>query len=428
MLGLLKCSVPKHDRGPNRTRLCPEALESRWVPDGAPVPVPDPPPAFLADISYDVAVGQEFAATTGAGVLDNFDLSAFGHVAVTSIVIPGVPTVYDPGEAIAVSGWGTLTVAADGNFTFVPDGAPSGDLTFEYGFSDQTFSSSGDATLCVGGSGSDYGPEDLSTSLAGTLEYHRTSTSPDFSDVFMVYTPPFYSETDAQTHVTSLVYQVFEGGLVHVEDVATVPLSGSDSAGLKSELRDFSFTDGQELVSYIVEVRQAVDAATADITAALGGNYGTSAMKGKIDRWFKGNGTGAEHQAPTQTQVGIIVDTFQAVADNLDNSTITYHNDAEYDGYGWHEDGEVGIGTWYYSGWYGTGSTSDEKFGTLIHELSHINPPGTKDKAYFLPPNLTASTVVWLDTGDYETEVTVTTANLLINADSYAGFLTQYYR
>jgi hypothetical protein len=124
---------------------------------------------------------------------------------------------------------------------------------------------SGTAHLCVGGSGSNYGPEHLSASPAGTLEYHRSYYAGPLtvSDVFTVYSVPYHSETGLAG--ITLVYQIFVGNLAHVEDVVVTQLSHGEPVELRSALWGFKFTDGQELVDHIVEVRQALDEATYDI-------------------------------------------------------------------------------------------------------------------------------------------------------------------
>jgi hypothetical protein len=237
---------------------------------------------------------------------------------------------------------------------------------------------------------------------------------------------PYHEGTLPGGTIPSLTYQILEGELTRVESVATVALPVSDFLPeLQSDLWDFTFADGQELVGHIVNVRQLLDTATVDIQAALGGTYGTSAMKGRIDRWFKGNA--ANEPDPTQQQAGEILDVYLGVASNLDTDTITYRNKGSALGYqdlygwnsGWNDGNEIHMGAHYFSGGAG------DRFGTVIHELVHTQT-GDEDYAYFdNPESLTGPDVVW--NVNPLIGLTVTTAELIENPDSYAGLLTQYY-
>jgi hypothetical protein len=110
--------------------------------------------------------------------------------------------------------------------------------------------------------------------------------------------------------------------------------------------------------------------------------------------------------------------------------------DVEYETlYGTNEGGEIHMGAWYWDhedeeeNWVAV--TAADRFGTVIHELTHTKPSefvqGTTDNGYFLNPDSLEddfTPVVWQLGG---VTVPVTTANLVSNADSYAGYLTQYY-
>jgi hypothetical protein len=116
------------------------------------------------------------------------------------------------------------------------------------------------------------------------------------------------------------------------------------------------------------------------------------------------------------------------VADGLDNNTITYRNKGAAPGYedyyGWNTGAEIHMGALYFSG------DARDRFGTVIHELTHFGPPGTGDAAYFDNPVAFENPYVgvdWRDPDDTDYPITVTTGELIDNADSYAGFLTQFY-
>jgi hypothetical protein len=150
-------------------------------------------------------------------------------------------------------------------------------------------------------------------------------------------------------------------------------------------------------------------------------------MKGQIDRWFQGNA--ANEPAPTQQQAGTIRGNFQDVADGLDGYKIEYESDADTDGWGMCDFEYIYIRKYYFFGRNQTPATARDRFGTVIHELSHLLA-WTGDAAYFRNPESLDNPnmdVVWLDTADSETEINVTTAALIGNADSYAGFLSQFY-
>ena len=381
-----------------RSRLQVTALEDRTVPSGGQGGDPPPLSPPIVAISYDVAEQQSFAATIGVGLLNNYSLGSFGSgTAIQSIQLPGSSTTYNTATPIATNGGGTLTVGSNGSFSFIPGSTQTGADTFQFNISDGTHSGFGTVTLAVGGSGLNYGSNNLTAAPAGSLTFSRTLADSVSDDDFIVHDVPFHLATNGTTGVIELGYQLFVGKLAHVDDESTVLLPTiTEWTILQSDLRDFKFADGQELVQHIVEVRQAVDVAIEDISASLGPGYDTSAMKGQINRWFKGNGAGAPSAAPTQTQVGAILVVYQGVADNLDGHTITYVNKSDElayaDLYGENTTGEIVIGALYFSDDGVNTTPLRDRFGTVIHELTHTGPSGTPadgtwDHAYFDPDN-----------------------------------------
>lgn len=390
-------------------------------------------------ISYDVAETQTLTATTGVGLLDNYTLSAFGSsLAVTSLTVPGYSSPVTPGTPLSLTGWGALAIAADGSFVFAPDSSATGTLTIGFRFSDGTNVGRGSVALCVGGSGEEFEENELAAAPAGTLTYERSlgglADLGSYED-FTVNSVPFNSAFVGGAGAASVVYVTFGIELADVDSVATVllPQSLDDWRILHSTVNKFTFLDGQELTAHIVDVRCALYTAINDIGDALNGGYSTSTVKNQIDFWFKGNGQGASSNAPTQTQAEAVLSNYQSVALNLDVSTIVYESDKHSNDpqvmvwFGYYVGSKIYMAPLYWGyedeniGW--VDATAVDRFGTVIHELAHTSF-GADDKGdYFDTQNSYDPMATAADWGLN----TNTTAILMNNADSYAGYLTKYY-
>jgi hypothetical protein len=199
---------------------------------------------------------------------------------------------------------------------------------------------------------------------------------------------------------------------------------GGYTTQLSSRLQDFWLNDALTLTNYIVQVRFDVQAAIADLNQYVGQDDGGEYPL-EFRRWFVNPADWTvDGEERRQVVYSDVQDEFEAVAEGLDGTTTVYTDDpsaAEDYGYVPQNLSGVFIGLLYHSG------TPLDQYGTVIHELTHLYG-GTDDYGgYFLNPRafeLPNAVVVWVYQGLI---LNPTTDTLLNNADSYAGYLTQYY-
>jgi hypothetical protein len=372
-------------------------------------------------ISYDVPTNTTLKVSEGVGLLNFYES-----------LEDLTPTITD----VSAAEYGTRTAnmvgdSYDGSFTYVPPTGFSGEDNFTYTITGAGETQTATVTINVGTSGSGESPTpDFATN--GTLEYDfSTPGSPGYTDTFTLNSVPYVLNTSTAWDVQ---YQLMAAPLPSVTDVATIALPVNEPVLDTSQLNGFSFTQGRQLIGYIVQVRQDLDQVTSDISAAVSAGYAGSPMQGQINKWFQGNGVGAAYAAPTSDQVQSILDAYTEVESLLDDTDdpIIYNNsqnDPTYSAYyGYNTGSEVLICARF----YGSTATSADQFATVIHELTHFEPvgpygAGTDDYGYYAAGSLSAADVTWDNIDGVSGLVTVTTANLIDNADSYAGFLTQYY-
>ncbi len=124
-------------------------------------------------------------------------------------------------------------------------------------------------------------------------------------------------------------------------------------------------------------------------------------------------------QTLTPNQLSSIQKAYQAVFNGLISDDTPFTDDPKDTGYGYSDGVGVYTGQKYHK------ANAKNQYATIIHELSHHYAQTDDNGYYFLPaadaPRTDLSPVTYTDT------LMVSTDELINNADSYAGFLTQYF-
>jgi len=96
-------------------------------------------------------VASVFVNLTRTGNVLTNDVDVDGNtLTIVNFTVEGVATVYTPGQSVVVAGKGTLTLAANGAYTFVPVAGYLGSVpTFSYTVTDGTLTSTASLTLTV---------------------------------------------------------------------------------------------------------------------------------------------------------------------------------------------------------------------------------------------------------------------------------------
>jgi hypothetical protein len=431
-----------------RGRLAVETLEDRTVPSAdwvvGPIPDPDPPtpppvvtptpppvpPTVAAlGVAYDVATNQDLKATPGVGLLNDLATPTNHLFQVTSITVNG--QTVSPGQTAVTPSGGQLTVAADGSFTYTPATDFVGVESVDFAAAQGSLTEAGWATFSVGAGNPVAGP--IAFTTAGTLEYDLIDAEvenaltinpvPYAVTVTAVAAPVganFVGPVAVNLAAQLVVFAVFNVRLPNVRlDTRVRILPPLIQPLVRSELGNFTFFGALETMRQIARVRTSLEAANAWLTAEA---LLFPVISPSTSRWFVNNAAAFDYAT--------VLTGFRDVKDGLDNNRTSYYDDPDSTIYGYVTgipgDWDVYVGQKYWTGAAGA-NLGKERFGTIIHELSHFYA-GTADWGYFNNPGaLNGLAIVWDDPDNPGVAVVLTTAQLMANADSYAGYLTQYY-
>jgi hypothetical protein len=385
------------------------------------VGLPDPtlPPTTISttatSVAYDVAVNMGLKATAGVGLLNDLSNPANHLYNVAFALVNGVAAM--PGQPVPTASGGLLTVASDGSFTYQPAAGFVGAESVSFVAAQGGQLEAGTATLSVGVPVA-VAQNAIAFTSAGSLEY----TSADQDKQVAVEEVPY--AIDATT--PAVLFAVFSTRLPDVNVQQNVRLPGEVApVVVKSKLSNFTFAGGLDLMKQIAAVRvelfSALGALNAEAPGIPCGNWGGPSAG--VLRWFLGSGEDSSTFGPAQYQA--LIGVYQDVADGLDNQRTWYYDDTQMEGYfgyvsGIPDDYDVRIGTPYWAG------TDMDRFGTVIHELTHLYA-GTADNGYFNNPGALSNQAIVYKDPDSGEVVQLNTSKLLFNADTYAGYLTQYY-
>lgn len=184
--------------------------------------------------------------------------------------------------------------------------------------------------------------------------------------------------------------------------------------------------DANQLAHYVSHIRSSISRILSDLTNYSIPNHAPiNQMEQRVNRWF-GNG-----RALTNTQVIAVRRVFTAVRDGLDNNDTSFWDDSlDYGGYGyvrWNWTSRnyraVSLGRDYFD----PDTNPGQRIGTLIHELCHLYGGCRGDAGYYDDPaSLDPNNAVTYHSRD-GAGLTLTPDQQVGNADSFAGFLVQFY-
>ncbi|MCP9906227.1 cadherin-like domain-containing protein, partial [Cyanobium sp. BA5m-21] len=101
-------------------------------------PPPEPTAANIPPLDLDETQTIDEDGVATGNVLLNVEDPDGGPAVVTQFTIPGDPTVYQPGQTATIDGIGTITIAANGDYTFTPVADYNGSVPpITYALSDQ---------------------------------------------------------------------------------------------------------------------------------------------------------------------------------------------------------------------------------------------------------------------------------------------------
>jgi hypothetical protein len=209
----------------------------------------------------------------------------------------------------------------------------------------------------------------------------------------------------------------------------------------RARLENFTNRGGYNLLSNIARVRAAISLAVKDLGFYFENTERGQSVRDKVNRWFDPPTVIQGIIAPpaivpvpdlTKAQLKTISTVFRIIRDGIDTNVTQWIDDQKYGGYGYVRRNPEGTGRAIYIGRKYWARGDQDRFGTVIHELAHLY--GNKwDKGYFSNPTDVESetwpVTYWLPKAEGKgTRYVFLSPNQLIdNADSYAGLLTQYY-
>jgi len=224
--------------------------------------------------------------------------------------------------------------------------------------------------------------------------------------------------------------------LPQVQITSTVTFSDDTTSTVLSTMKNFRFWDIPVFIEQVRHVRVNIRSAITGLQGFLDNREDLDALPTQVSRWFAGPDYELSMGYDALTEIKA---TYTAIATLL-STGVTYYDDTNDTDYG-HEGGpynstessDVSIGQLSWTG-REIAPLDLERYGSVIHELSHVCfPTGViVDKGYFNNPaalqNETAE-VEWFEDayGQFPVGNPLTTEELMSNADSFAGYLTQYY-
>ena len=222
-----------------------------------------------------------------------------------------------------------------------------------------------------------------------------------------------------------------DGGRILERTVSvTLRLPDGSTTQLKIGLNNFTFRGGNVLVEQIVRVRYDLYSAVADLSRFISNKQ----FPQRIARWFTGRDFKRTADAEAKT-VQIVKDVYDSIINLIDDG-IDYYDDTtlprtNYGRTPGKMDSTSSIGPKFCT-CKPSVPRDVERYGTIIHELSHAAFPGeiTDDGGLFNSPGaLRGEPLKWYEDAE-NTKLLAEqpdTGTLLDNADAYAGYLTQYY-
>jgi hypothetical protein len=335
------------------------------------------------------------ATIADSGPIITFTVSSMSQ---TSVTITGSVTDVDKqGISVQASGFasGSTLTDANGNFTFTSalgaGGAVLVSATDLWGASD---------TLGV-----------------------RFDTGGDAIPTAFIPDAPSYPPVPASERAYQARLQTWRVGRTATQTFGTGFNFNGNTGSFRSTANWFTDADANTLSAQLAQVRAAITTILIDLANYTIPNHRPpNTIEQNINRWF-GNGNPL-----TGAQLAAVRRVFTQVAIRVDNNTTVYW-DRSFDVSNWGQVSSNWFSTYYNSvqlgaPYFSEDSTPRDKIGTLIHELTHLYC-NTEDYGYFDDPSsFTNPAVTYTKRG---VAVTLTPAQQVDNADSFAGFLAQYY-
>jgi len=214
-----------------------------------------------------------------------------------------------------------------------------------------------------------------------------------------------------------------------VEDLR---FSDDSTAHLRITLHNFTPAGASVLIAQVVHVRYDLHDAVADLARSIR----SQTFPQQVARWFTGGVVPASDEEKARV-LNEVKKGFEGIINLLDDKegTSYYDNpDLGPDNYGQTpglNDETTSVGPKFWTG-EPKAPLDVERYGTLIHELSHAAFPFVVTDAggYFINPGaLRNEPLVWYEdaANKHRSAEQPDTDTLLNNADAYAGYLTQYY-
>ena len=397
---------------------------------------------LAADYTYYLETNQAISASAGVGLL-TYDFAPLG----TTLDVNKVNNnANDVGHTVILASGADLTVRSDGSFVYVSAPNAPGSDSFSYTISDGTQDDTATVTLDIlaPGAAANALPPINFVNSSGLSYAKKQALNPETGawtslpqadnegNQALVYVNSQFTPSQVPVGIVagairpSVVYPLngFRDNRLPIVKVVSTLASTSFGTTLYSTLDNFTFDDGQGLITNVAQVRYDVFIAMGWLRSEDTEDLET--VPDEVGRWFAG-----PDYTPSITETNAIMSTvlavFGSVAGGLDG-TQTYVDDPTETHYygtspirGNPNTDHITIGVPYHSG------TSMDQYGTIIHELTHFYG-GTVDNGYFNNPGaLEGSPIQWVDDDGEPLPNPLTTSQLLHNADSYAGFLAQYF-
>jgi hypothetical protein len=186
--------------------------------------------------------------------------------------------------------------------------------------------------------------------------------------------------------------------------------------------RWFNPAEESELLRFFAQIRSRFPQIEADL-ASYGTRNPVNDIEHRVNRWF-GNGAALE-----RAQINMVRDRFRRVREGIDNNSTTFWDDSDslsvygQVNYWWTSNRyhTIQLGSKYFAG------RPVEKIATIIHELTHLYG-NTRDAGYYADVLLVnRQNPVAYEHPETGAAIALPTAQQVNNADSYAGFVTEFY-
>ncbi|MSQ96622.1 MAG: hypothetical protein EXR98_19010 [Gemmataceae bacterium] len=371
-----------------------------------------PSAAAAVDIEYNVAMNQTFTASAEVGLLTDLYRSWSQNFSVVTITTND--GTFNAEETATFTSGAEITVASDGGVVFHPatDFAGTESFTFSTSYGQQTESAT--VYLAVVDSDEAQSSGQFSFTNGGSLAY--TGTYDNDATTYTVSQIPFFRRLQNRRVIIGDLC----GRRPDVTISSTLTFGDNSTTAISTRVQDFTFAGGHELHTQVRHVRLSLKTAIEDLQSFIDNREEFDPLPAQVARWFEGSDYQSYMADPT---LAAVISCFNAVATGLDGNTTIFRDNPDLtDCYGYVDletREEVEIGTFYHE----SSATDKDKYGTIIHELSHLYGL-VDDFGYFNNPGaLNGDDIVWT----YGGVVVLTNSELRNNADSYAGYLTQYY-